>query len=95
MDLPVVEKSVPAILMNCDNQTVIAKVKSSKDNMKSNKHIRMRLKAVRKLRNSEVIALDYIQRWITLHVGGWVRHMPKDGLSWWGRVEHRRCLETG
>jgi len=61
MDLPVVEKPVPAILMNCDNQTVIVKVKSSKDNMKSNKHIRMRLKSVRRLRNSGVIALDYIQ----------------------------------
>ena len=60
MDLPVVEKPIPAILMNCDNQTVITKVKSSKDNMKSNKHIRMRLKAVRKLRNSGVIALDYV-----------------------------------
>ena len=62
MDLPVVEKPVPAILMNCDNQTVIVKVKSSKDNMKSNKHIRMRLKAVRRLRSSGVIALDYIQK---------------------------------
>ena len=61
MDLHVVEKPVPAILMNCDNQTVITKVKSSKDNMQSNKHIRMRLKAVRHLRNSGVIALDYIQ----------------------------------
>ena len=60
MDLPLVEKPVPAILMNCDNQTVITKVKSSKDNMKSNKHIRMRLKALRKLRNSGVIALDYV-----------------------------------
>ena len=58
MDLPVVEKPVPSILMNCDNQTVIVKVKSSKDNMKSNKHIRMRLKAIRKLRNSGVIALE-------------------------------------
>ena len=29
--------------------------------MKSNKHIRMRLQAVRKLRSSRVIALDYIQ----------------------------------
>lgn len=61
MDLPVVEKPVPAILMNCDNQTVIVKVKSSKDNMQSTKHIRMRLKAVRRSRNSGVIALDYIQ----------------------------------
>ena len=60
MDLPLVDKPVLAILMNCDNQTVITKVKSSKDNMKSTKHIRMRLKAVRKLRNSGVIALDYV-----------------------------------
>ena len=61
MDLPVVEKPVPAILMNCDNQTVIVKVKSSKDDTQSSKHIRMRLKAVRNLRNSRVIAVDYIQ----------------------------------
>ena len=59
MDLSLVDKPVPAILMNCDNQTVITKVKSSKD-IKSNKHIRMRLKAVRKLRISVVIALEYV-----------------------------------
>jgi hypothetical protein len=34
MDLPMVEKPIPAILMNCDNETVIIKVNSSKDNMK-------------------------------------------------------------
>ena len=62
MDLPVVEKPVPAILMNCDNQTVIVKVKSSKHNQQSNKHIKMGLKAVRHLRNSGVITLDYIHR---------------------------------
>jgi transposase InsO family protein len=61
MDLPVVEKPVPAILMNCDNQTVIVKVNSSKDNMKSSRHVKRRLKSVRKLRNSGVITLDYIQ----------------------------------
>ena len=38
-DLPVVEKPVPGVLMNCDNQTVIMKVSSSKDNMKSSRHI--------------------------------------------------------
>ena len=32
---------------------------------------------------------------ILMHVGGWVRHMPMDGLSWWDRVERRRCLEAG
>ena len=35
MDLPIVEKPLPSILMNCDNQTMIVKVDSSKDNMKS------------------------------------------------------------
>jgi hypothetical protein len=46
--------------MNCDNQTVITKVNSSKDNMKSSRHIKRRLKSVRKLRNSGVISLDYV-----------------------------------
>jgi len=61
LDLPVVEKPISAILMNYDNQTVIAKVNSSKDNMKSSRHVKRRLKSVRKLRNSGVIALDYVQ----------------------------------
>ena len=62
MDLPVVEKPIPAISMNCDNQTVIIKVNSSRDNMKSIRHVKRRLKSVRKLRNSGVIALDYIHK---------------------------------
>ena len=40
MDLPVVEKLVPAILMNCDNQTMIVKVNSAKDNAKSLRHVK-------------------------------------------------------
>ena len=60
MDLPIVEKPIPAILMNCDNQTVIVQVNSSKDNMKSSRHIKRRLKSVRKLKNFGVIALDYV-----------------------------------
>jgi hypothetical protein len=60
MDLPIIEKPLLAILMNCDNQMVIVKVDSSKDNMKSWRHIKRRLKSVRKMRNSEVITLDYI-----------------------------------
>jgi hypothetical protein len=46
--------------MNYDNQTVIIKVNSSKDNMKSTRYVKRRLKSVRKLRNSRVIALDYV-----------------------------------
>jgi hypothetical protein len=55
MDLPIVEKPSSAILMDCDNQMVIVKVDSSKDNMKSSKYIRRRLNSIRKMRNSEVI----------------------------------------
>ena len=61
MDLPIVEKPIPTILMNCDNQTTIVKVYSSKDNMKSSRHVKRWLKSIRKLRNSRVIALDYVQ----------------------------------
>jgi hypothetical protein len=60
MDLPVVEKLIPAISINCDNQTVIMKVNNSKDNMKSTRNIKRRLKSIRKLRNSRVIALNYV-----------------------------------
>jgi hypothetical protein len=60
MDLPIVEKPLPAILMNYDNQMVIVKVDSSKDNMKSSRHIKRRLKSVGKMRNSSIITLDYI-----------------------------------
>jgi hypothetical protein len=60
MDLPIIEKPLSAILMNCDNQTVIVKVDSSKDNMRSSRHIKRWLKSVRKMRNTGVITLDYI-----------------------------------
>jgi hypothetical protein len=40
MDLPIIEKLLLAILVNCDNQTVIVKVDNSKDNMKSSRHIK-------------------------------------------------------
>ena len=40
MDLSVVENPILAISMNCDNKTVITKVNSSKDNMKSTRHVK-------------------------------------------------------
>ena len=61
MDLPLVEKPVPVILMYCDNQTVLIKVMSTKDNSKSSRHVKRRLKSVRKLKNSGVIAVNYIR----------------------------------
>ena len=47
MDLPIVEKLILAILMNCDNQTVIVKVNSSKDNMKSSRHVKRLIPCIR------------------------------------------------
>jgi hypothetical protein len=60
-DLSVDEKPIPVILMNCDNQTVITKVNSAKDNAKSTRHVKRHLKTVRKLRNSGVITVSYIR----------------------------------
>jgi len=40
MHLSMVEKPVPAISMNYDNPTMITKVNSSKDNMKSTRHVK-------------------------------------------------------
>jgi len=61
MDLPMIEKPVPAILMNCDNQTMVVKVNSAKDNAKSPGHVKKRFKSVRKMRNSGAISVTYIQ----------------------------------
>lgn len=54
MDLHVVEKPVRAILLNCDIQTAVVDVNNSKHNAKSSKHVKRRLKSIRKLRNSRV-----------------------------------------
>jgi fructose-1,6-bisphosphatase/inositol monophosphatase family enzyme len=75
MDLTIVEKSLLAILMNCDNQTVIIKVDSSKENMKSSRHIKRWLKSVRKMRNFGVIILDYI------HIGKNLADLFTKGVS--------------
>jgi hypothetical protein len=62
MDMPIVEKPLPAILMNCDNQTMIVKVDSSNDNIKSSRHIKKWLKTVRKIRNFGVITLVHTEK---------------------------------
>jgi hypothetical protein len=61
MDLPFVDKSVPAILMYYDNQSMLAQVINTKDNSKSNKHIKRSIKSVRKTKNFEVIAVSYVK----------------------------------
>jgi hypothetical protein len=39
IDLRVVENPVSTIFMNCDDQTIIIKMNSSKDYMKSTRHV--------------------------------------------------------
>ncbi|WVZ85736.1 hypothetical protein U9M48_032625, partial [Paspalum notatum var. saurae] len=60
-DWLLVEKPIPAILMNYNNQTAIAKVNSDKKNAKSSRHVRRRVKSVRKMRHFGVISVTYIQ----------------------------------
>jgi hypothetical protein len=54
------KKNIYLLFYELDDQTMIIKVNSSKDNKKSTRHIKRRLKSIRKLRNSEVIVLDYV-----------------------------------
>jgi hypothetical protein len=61
MDLPFIDKPVPPILMYCDNQSMLAQVMNTKDNSKFNKHIKCKLKSVRKMKNFEVIAVRYVK----------------------------------
>jgi hypothetical protein len=60
MNLPIVEKTLLAIFMNCYNQTVIVKVDTSKDDVKSIRHIKRWLNSIKKIKNYWVIILDYI-----------------------------------
>jgi hypothetical protein len=60
VDLPVVQTTIPSISMNCDDKTMIVQVNSSKDKMKSSRQVKRQLKSVKKLRNSRVIAFDFV-----------------------------------
>jgi hypothetical protein len=60
MDLPRVAKPVPAILLHCDNQSVITIVGNAKENVKLSRHVKWRIKSVRHLRNTGEIVVEYI-----------------------------------
>jgi hypothetical protein len=60
MDLLVVSKLVSAILLHCDNESVITIVGSAKENLKSMRHVKWQIKTMRHLRHTCVIALEYI-----------------------------------
>jgi hypothetical protein len=60
MDLPMVAKLVPAILLHCDNQSVITIVGNAKENVKFSRHVKRQIKLVRHLRNTGEIVVEYI-----------------------------------
>jgi hypothetical protein len=61
MNLPFVDKPILSILMYCDNQSMLAQVMNTKDNSKSNKHIKYILKSVIKMKNPGVIVVSYVK----------------------------------
>lgn len=83
MDLPTVEKAIPTISMDSDNQIVLVKVNNSKDNMNSSRHVNRWLKYVRKLKISAVIALDHVHKSKNLidQFSKGVSHNVTDGAS--------------
>jgi hypothetical protein len=60
MDLPMVAKPVSAILLHCDNQSVITIVGIAKENAKFSRHVKRWIKLVRHLRNTGEIVVEYI-----------------------------------
>jgi hypothetical protein len=60
MDLSVVSKLVPVILLHCDNESMIMIVGNAKQNLKSTRHMKRKIKTVRHLRHTCVIAVEYI-----------------------------------
>ena len=60
-DLPILNKPIPAILIHCDNQAAMAKVKSKNHNGKSSRHIELRCKILRKLISTGIITLSFIR----------------------------------
>jgi hypothetical protein len=80
MDLLFIDKTVPPIVMYCDNQSMLAEVMNTKDNSKSNKHIKCRLKSVRKMKNSKVITVSYVKSENNL-AGPFTKGLPRNVIS--------------
>lgn len=56
-DIRMLEKSIPTILINCDNQAIIKKVQSKNHNAKFSRYIELRYKILRMLNLTGVITL--------------------------------------
>lgn len=58
MDLPIVEKSILIISMNNDNQSMIIKMTSSKNNMKSTRYVQMHLRSVNFFKKTRYVLMS-------------------------------------
>ena len=61
IDIPWLNKPIPGILIHCDSQSALDKVKSKNHNKRSSRHIELRYKILRKLTTSGVITLSFIR----------------------------------
>ncbi|KAL8134988.1 hypothetical protein AgCh_009856 [Apium graveolens] len=57
----IVSKPLPAISVHSDSRTTIDKVKSVKYNVKTKRHIQVRLKSIRGLVSDRIIAIEFIE----------------------------------
>ncbi|KAL2250202.1 UNVERIFIED_CONTAM: hypothetical protein Sindi_2493900 [Sesamum indicum] len=60
--LPIVSQPLSPIVVHCDSQTTIVKVRSRKYNQKSKRHIQVRLKSMRALVLDRVMSIDFVGR---------------------------------
>ncbi|KAL0463437.1 UNVERIFIED_CONTAM: hypothetical protein Slati_0231300 [Sesamum latifolium] len=56
----IVSQSLPPIVVHCDSQTTIAKVRSRKYNQRTKRHIQVRLKSIRAFVSDRVIDIDFV-----------------------------------
>ncbi|BBG97538.1 hypothetical protein Prudu_006702 [Prunus dulcis] len=61
LEIPLVNKPIPAFSIHCDNKVVIDFVRQAHTNKKMNGHIQVRYKSVRSLLNKEVVSLDFVK----------------------------------
>ncbi|KAL0303720.1 UNVERIFIED_CONTAM: Retrovirus-related Pol polyprotein from transposon TNT 1-94 [Sesamum radiatum] len=57
---PILSQPLPPIVVHCDSQTTISKVRSRKYNQKTKRHIQVRLKSIRVLVSDRVIGIDFV-----------------------------------
>ncbi|CAH9095404.1 unnamed protein product [Cuscuta europaea] len=59
-ELPIFSNQIPPICLHCDSMSTIAKIRSTKYNQKTRRHIQVRLKTIRKFVSQGVFAVDFV-----------------------------------